>query len=110
MKIVEHLDKISSLGFEIILDWNTEFGIYYNPDSMSKLEYVSHGDVTKQVARELNLTDILDVLISMKIKKPQSNLRFFYILVFLFSHFANSLIAIISSLPHDSSSDSSELR
>lgn len=120
MKVSDHLDKISSLGFEIILDWNSEFGIYYNAndvipataysvlvlrcsyykskhsytfvdmvecccdvfyawynknidvirnfdtnydrDSMSKLEDVSRGDITKQVDRELNITDILEKL------------------------------------------------
>lgn len=120
MKVSDHLDKISSLGFEITLDWNSEFGIYYNANDvmpasaysvlilrcsyykskhsgytfeemiecccdlfygwynkninkirdfdreydvkhMEILEDCSLKDVTKLVARDLNLTDLLEM-------------------------------------------------
>jgi hypothetical protein len=40
-----------------------DFDKNYNKDSMSKLEDVCLGDVTKVVARELNLEDVLKVII-----------------------------------------------
>lgn len=118
MTLVEHLDKIYSLGFQVDLYWNesidisynandvfpataysvvilscsyykskeveysfsdlvecvcdvfyewynknlsvlNEFDEHYDPKALEKLENVCPRDVTKQVARDLNLTDIL---------------------------------------------------
>lgn len=115
MKISNHLDKLYELGFEITLDWKSEFCVYYNANdvippililrcsyyksssaytfedmiecccdifynwynknikiiknfdvdydkqTLDKLEDCSVGDVTKMVARDLNLTDLLDM-------------------------------------------------
>lgn len=117
----DRLDEIYKLGFWITINWNEEFGIYYNAndvipatahaltildcsyyksksnpysfdqmidvccdmfftwynknlniikdfddnynkDSMYKLEDVCLGDITKIVARELNLEDILKII------------------------------------------------
>lgn len=120
MVMSDRLNEIYKLGFWITINWNEEFGIYYNAndvipatayaitildcsyyrsetnpytfekmieiccdmffnwynknlnyirkfdenynkDTMSKLEDVCLGDITKVVARELNLTDILNL-------------------------------------------------
>jgi hypothetical protein len=39
-----------------------EFDNIYDQDSLLKLESVCLGDITKSVARELNLSDILNIL------------------------------------------------
>lgn len=120
MKISEHLDRISKLGFWITINWNEDFEIFYNANdvypstayaisilkcsyyksqinpysfqemievccdlfyswynknlelikdfdikqdnsSMETLEEHCLGEITKIVARELNLTDILKI-------------------------------------------------
>jgi len=119
MEIAEHFDHIMKLGFDISIEWNDSFGIYYcandvypasaysievllcrhysdknynflvmletccdlfydwynknlnkikefdtlyDVNSLGKLEDCCPGDVTIQVARDLNLTDLLKII------------------------------------------------
>lgn len=62
-------EKMVDICCDIFFNWYNnnlftinEFDKNYNKDSMSTLEDVCMGDITKVVARELNLEDILKII------------------------------------------------